>query len=177
MEVSDAELVERCRSGETEVFAELVTRHKQAVFHLAMNMTAYNHADAGELAQEAFVTAYQKLHQFDARYSFRNWILRICANQTKNRFRKEVRRQKAEEAFVEQQPATSTDETHGAPEELLRRLPEAVRVPVALRHVEGCSYEEIAAILGIGVSAAKMRVKRGVADLAKWLQYQPGSET
>jgi RNA polymerase sigma-70 factor (ECF subfamily) len=177
MEISDATLVECCRSGETEVFAELVTRHKQAVFNLAMSMTAHNHVDAGELAQEAFVTAYQKLHHFDSRYSFRNWILTICANQTKNRFRQRMRRQKSEEAFVEQQPATSHGETDRSLDELLRRLPESVRVPVALRHVEGCSYDEIAAILGIGVSAAKMRVKRGVADLAEWLQHQPGSKT
>ena len=51
----------------------------------------------------------------------------------------------------------------------LYKIPEAVRVPLVLKHVEGFSYEEIALTMKIGLSAAKMRVKRGRAQLVKYL--------
>ena len=62
-------------------------------------------------------------------------------------------------------------------ERALREIPENVRIPLVLKHVEGLSYEEISGVLGIGVSAAKMRVKRGRDELVRRLRGSSGDET
>jgi RNA polymerase sigma-70 factor (ECF subfamily) len=168
MNRTDAALVEECLNGDRGAFACLVDRHQQAVFSLAMSMTGQNYADACDFAQEAFIVAYKKLHYFNPEYAFKNWLLTICANLTKNRFRRRARRWRAEQNFVELSAAGGPSDRHRRDEvtEVLGRLPEKIRVPLTLRHIEGLSYEEIAAILSIGVSAAKMRVKRGLDELA-----------
>lgn len=164
METSDAVLVERCLDGDTEAYGALVRRHQDAVFNLLVKMTGNWH-DADELAQEAFLRAYRKLGAYDARYSFKNWVITIAVNLTKNRFRSVFRRRRVEE-FVANTPSatdpvtTPADPRLAAVDEALAHLPVNLRAPLLLRHVEGYSYEEIARTLGIGISAAKMRVMR-----------------
>jgi RNA polymerase sigma-70 factor (ECF subfamily) len=57
-------------------------------------------------------------------------------------------------------------------EAALGLLPEKLRLPLLLRHVEGCSYAEIAQMLGIGVSAAKMRVMRARDELVQEMNHE-----
>jgi RNA polymerase sigma-70 factor (ECF subfamily) len=175
----DALWVEQCLDGDREVFGRLVERYQQPVFNLAMSMTNRNYGDAAELTQDTFVRAFQKLHSYRSQYAFRNWVMTICANLAKNRFRTVARRQQAEEAYLERNPGRTyhDDPAHRAFRAALSRLPENVRVPLTLRHVEGLSYEEIASVLGIGKSAAKMRVSRGKEQLAAWLQNPSKEET
>ncbi len=158
---SDAALVEQCLAGNKEAFAHLVRRHQTAVFNLALRWTR-DRDDAADLAQEAFVRAYRKLATYNAAYAFRNWVLTICANQAKNRIRSEDRRRRAHEGHAELYPRhqSGSDPLAAGLAEALGRLPEKLRIPLVLKHVEGLSYEEVAGVLGIGVSAAKMRVKR-----------------
>ena len=66
------------------------------MFGLAVSMTR-NYEDAADMAQDAFIRAYSKLEQYNPDYSFRSWILRICANLTKNLFRSRARRRNMEE--------------------------------------------------------------------------------
>jgi len=172
---SDALLVERCVDGSRESYAELVRRYQGPVFGLAYRMTQ-NHADAEDLAQEAFIQAYRKLRSYDPAYPFRTWILSICANLTKNRFRSFQRRRKAEEAHVELHPPDSGGGEHDLAtlHEAIGRIPEKLRAPLVLKHVEGLAYDEIARVLGIGISAAKMRVKRGRDELVRLLKPDLG---
>lgn len=168
---SDAELVQQCLQGQKEAFAELVERHQGCVFNVAYRMTN-NREDAADLAQEAFVRAYRKLAQYRPDYAFRNWVVTICANMTKNRFRSRVRRWQAEEAYADAgAQAGPAGGTLGAMVvEALEGLNEKLRLPLVLKHVEGFSYEEVAAMLGLGVSAAKMRVKRGKDELLRLVE-------
>jgi RNA polymerase sigma-70 factor (ECF subfamily) len=133
--------------------------------------------DAADLAQDAFIRAYRKLEQYDAQYPFRNWVLSICANLGKNRFRGILRRRKAEETHSElreRDTETSDEIDRAALETAMTHLPKTLRVPLALKHIEGMSYEEIAQVLGIGISAAKMRVKRGRDELVRHLRAEGG---
>ena len=173
MNESDAALVEKCLQGQSEVFAELMQRHQEAVFGLAMSMTRYNYAEASDLAQETFIAAYRKLSYYDPQRAFHTWVMTICANLAKNRFRSRQRRHDLEEKYqtaqIASMPARSSPELL---EEILRQIPDKLRIPLVLRHTEGLSYDEIAHILGIGVSAAKMRVKRGLDELAAKLRSE-----
>jgi RNA polymerase sigma-70 factor (ECF subfamily) len=169
-ERTDAALVEQCLDGNREAFSELVRRHQDRVFHFAVRVTA-DRDDAVDLAQETFIRAYRKLGLYDPEYSFANWLLSICANLGKNRIRSEFRRRKAQEAHWEvvSQTRPGPDPRKAELSEALRQMPEKLRLPLVLKHVEGLSYDEIADVLKIGVSAAKMRVKRAREELVRKL--------
>ena len=177
-EPSDEQLVATCLDGRQDVFAELVRRHQDPVFGLAMIMT-HNRADASDMAQEAFIKAYRNLAKYNSGYSFRNWVMAICANQTKNQFRSRARKRRAEEKHLAQQTNAIRKEDPRAVdvEELARTIPDTLRIPLMLKHVEDLSYEEISAVLHIGVSAAKMRVKRGKDQLTHLLAQQEEAGT
>lgn len=170
-EQTDAELVEASLAGERTAFAELVRRHQDAVFGLALGMTR-NREDAADMAQDTFIRAYGKLDRYNPAYPFRPWILRICANLTKNLFRKRVR-QRNTEAEHRQQVETENGAITADYSELeaaLNRLPATLGVPLRLKYMENLSYEEIASITGIGISAAKMRVMRAKQQLMESLK-------
>jgi RNA polymerase sigma-70 factor (ECF subfamily) len=138
-------------------------RHQDSVYHLAYRMTR-SAAEAEDLAQEAFIRAYRTLCLYQPRYSFKNWVMTICANLARNRMRGAARRRQAEEEHLHREDGTgdrASEQRRGVVEAALSRLPESLRVPFVLRHVEGLSYEEIARVLSLGISAAKMRVARG----------------
>ncbi len=172
MEISepDGALARRCLEGDREAFAGLVERYQHPVYNLALRMTR-NHAEADDVAQEAFLRAYRKLEQYDAKYPFGHWVMGICANLARNRFRSWSRRRRAEEAHLDLNVPgrVAADPRQAAVEQALARLSHTLRAPVILKHVEGLDYDEISRVLDIGVSAAKMRVKRGLAALAEWL--------
>lgn len=172
-ERTDQELVKACLEGNRSAFALLVERHQDSVFGLAVSMTR-NREDAADMAQEAYIRAYTKLEQYNPDYAFRSWVLRICANQTKNLFRKRMHRRNVEEKAL-RQAEVEQDEVHPDYEELedaLAKLPPKLCAPLRLKHIEGLSYDEIAKILGIGVSAAKMRALRAKKKLAEILSHE-----
>lgn len=173
MEPTDAALVERCLAGSKEAYASLVRRHQDAVYNLALRWTRDRDA-ADDLAQEVFIRAYRKLGTYNSGYSFRNWLLTICSNQAKNSIRSAERRQRAHEAHTELFPTGGGPEDPRAArlEEALGRLPAESRAALVLKHVEGLSYEELAQVMAIGVSAAKMRVKRARDEVVRWFRNQ-----
>ena len=174
-EQSDEILVQETLEGNQYAFERLVRRHQNAVFGLAMSMTR-SHTDAADMAQEAFVQAYQKLDQFNPDYSFKTWLLKICANRTKNLFRSRVRRRNMEERHYKEVEIQSTsggnDPDTEELEHALNRLPKKLKIPLQLKYLEGLSYDEISAVLKIGVSAAKMRVLRAKKQLAGYLKNE-----
>lgn len=88
--VTDADLVARALDGDHAAFGELVDRHRTAVFRAAM-AALRSHAEADEVAQDAFVLAWQRLRSFRGQASFRTWLLTIAWHQALNRRRGLVR--------------------------------------------------------------------------------------
>jgi len=170
-ERTDSELVSASLDGRRTAFAELVHRHQDSVFGLSVGMTR-NREDAADMAQEAFIRAYNKLEQYNPEYSFRSWILRICANQTKNLFRRRMRRRCTEEKHLEQAEIEKSviNPDYQELESALARLDPKLCMPLRLKYMEGMSYDEISKVLGVGVSAAKMRVLRGKKLLAEYME-------
>ncbi len=162
-----------CLEGNLSAFERLVQRYQDVVFGLAMSMTR-NHADAADMAQDAFVRAYTKLDQYNPEYSFKSWVLRICANQTKNLFRKRSNQHKLEDNYQAEELVrlSGEDADYQELETALRSLPARLGTPLRLKYMESLAYDEIAEVLGIGVSAAKMRVMRARNRLAELLNYE-----
>jgi RNA polymerase sigma-70 factor (ECF subfamily) len=180
MDPSDAVLVERCLAGNTGAYNDLILRYQDAVFGFVLKMTGNWH-EAADLTQDTFLRAYRKLDFYDPRFAFGKWLISIAANLTKNRFRSFFRRRRMEQELAARldNPIQSPTVNPGVEElhQVLRQIPEKLRAPLVLKHVEGYSYQEIARTLGISVSAAKMRVARARDKIVQRLRRpDAGSE-
>jgi RNA polymerase sigma-70 factor (ECF subfamily) len=157
--------------GDLRAFERLMEAHQRRILADCEFMTR-DPAGAEDLAQEVFVKAYFGLAKFEGRSSFRHWLQRIkvhhCLNHLKRGEGREVLAldEEAGETFEQLRtpPAAERNlETRGQQERIsgvLRAMPALLRVPLIMRDMDELPYEEIAAALGIGLSAAKMRVKR-----------------
>jgi len=166
MHPTDAALVEQCLKGQKDAFAEIVNRYQHRVYYMSLTRIRDRY-EAEDLAQETFIQVYRKLATYDSQRSFKNWLFCICANLGKNRLRSRARRREVHNPNPEPQEMTSQDQSRIDLMDALHKIPEKKRIPLVLKHVEGFSYDEIAAIMKIGISAAKMRVKRGRDELVR----------
>ena len=186
---SDAELVAEAVSaapGDTRAFDELVVRQQG---HIRANCRfIVDDAEAAlDLAQEAFVKAYFALSGFEGRSSFRTWLRRIKVNQCLS-FRERHRRD-PELVLFEARPEDSPGlrvppvaqervealEVQERIARTLEQIPDTLRVPLVLRDMDGFSYREIQELLGIGLSAVKMRILRGrTAFREAWAEEEEG---
>jgi RNA polymerase sigma-70 factor, ECF subfamily len=170
----DAELFVRAQRGSIDAYEEIVQRYQQLAFRTAYVITR-SAADAEEAAQEAFVKAYRAIGRFRAGAEPRPWILRIVANEARNRVRSAGRRQRLElrlaEGFRPGEAAPSPEAAAVASEErqrllaLVNQLDEDDRLIVASRYLLELSSEETAAALGIPEGTVKSRLARALAKL------------
>jgi RNA polymerase sigma-70 factor, ECF subfamily len=174
----EAQLTAACLAGDTDAFSVLVDRHRDAVFNLAYRLCG-NAATAEDVAQEAFIRAYRKLRQYRTSLPFRNWVLGICANLSRSRYRSWRRKRDLEQAYAEAEavardvtPAEMDAETRAELERALTSLPPTLRAPIVLRYMEGMTVEEVAQALGLRKSATKMRLARGREHLETVLRAQ-----
>ena len=172
---SDETLVARAQrspQGDTRAYETLVVRHQEKVLANCRYLTRCPD-DAQDLAQEVFVKAFFSLKRFEGRSSFGSWIQRIKVNHCLNFLRKRKGKthvdvdDPATAAHDELHVAASADrELHAADtreriREVLDLLPDTLRIPLVMRDLDGLSYQDIADALDIGLSAVKMRIKRG----------------
>ncbi|MCB9681321.1 MAG: sigma-70 family RNA polymerase sigma factor [Alphaproteobacteria bacterium] len=174
----DDALMRRVRTGDTDAFAVLVDRHKDGLVSYLTMLTG-NRVSAEDLAQEAFVRAFTKCHQYVESGRFAAWLYRIATNQ----LRSEARRRKRWLERVDRvrvwistggERAPDADlqgsEEQVAVQRALQRLPEDYKAAIVLREIEGWSYAEIASTLDIPEATARSRVHRGKALLRTHLE-------
>ncbi len=174
----DADLVRRSQLGDRQAFARLVERHQAVVLRVAASMVGSGGA-ADDVAQDAFVKAFTRLHQFHEGRSFRAWLLAIVANEARNRYRSESIRA-AVTLRVAQNPASNggRDATtldpadHAIVHDRRGRLAQAVaslsdrdREVVALRFFAELSERETAEVLGCAIGTVKSRLSRALGRL------------
>ena len=178
MEKHEENLITEILAGDTDAFAILVRRYQRPIYNLMLRMTA-SEEDAFDLTQDAFIRAYEKLNRFRPSGRFFNWLYTIGINLARDHLRKTKIKKKAEEKLRRDNNPLHIDpeqEIH-LPGELdpeqvrtsLEQLPFDYREAIFLRFHEGFSMKELATILGISVSGAKMRVHRGVLKLRQLL--------
>ncbi|MDC0710591.1 sigma-70 family RNA polymerase sigma factor [Stigmatella sp. ncwal1] len=175
----DRQLLARAQAGDMAAFEALVESHRDKVFGLAMRMTR-SEADAAEISQDTFLSAYQHLKEFRGDAAFSSWVYRIAANHALMRLRHRRVVQAAEDElmgpdFTERGSLTvyperdwSRDaeekaldaETGLAIQQATDRLPEGYREVFLLKDVDGLSYEQISELTGDSVPAIKSRLHR-----------------
>jgi RNA polymerase sigma-70 factor (ECF subfamily) len=160
--VSDAEFVEKARAGDHQAFRVLVERYQGRAYGLALRVLR-NEDAARDAVQDGFLKAYGSLDRFEGRSSFYTWLYRIVMNQCLDRKRRDRSDREVEwndevATGLEQDGAMAATAPDVAAErgelrELLGRaiadLPEDARRTIQLREIDGLSYKEIAAALGI----------------------------
>jgi len=168
--IDDKEIIEKVRSGETGLYAELVRRHQARVIGLCRALL--NHpTDAEDAAQESFLKAFKALPEFKDQSAFSTWIYRIAYNTCREfQRRASVRRSESLEALVDRQgdalgtpfhePQRPDLENADLVRRLLAGLSEDHRIVLLLRETQGMDYLQIAETLGITLDAVKARLRR-----------------
>jgi RNA polymerase sigma-70 factor (ECF subfamily) len=184
MENDERRLVERACNGDLAAFRELVERHQQRVYFLALDLTG-NHHDAEDVSQEVFIKAYQSLHAFRGDAKLSSWLYRIAVNACINKRRKKsLSVMSLQENFddstavdvpfsvgdnPERSAESSLMQVHI--ERALRRLPARQRAVFVLRHYHDLPLKEIAHILKISEGTVKSLLFRGIRRLQKELAF------
>lgn len=174
---SDAAVVDRIRGGESDAFGLLFERYHERCARLAMRLLG-DPDDAADAVQDAFIRAYLSLDSYQERDRFGSWLMCIVANRCRSASDAARRRANiAAEwmcACAEPPHAAEADRERDHAlaqrlDEALGALPDATRAAVLRKYGDGVTYEEISADTGVGVSALKMRVSRGSAQLRRAL--------
>lgn len=175
MEIGDEVFVQRTLAGDTDAYTALVQRYQERMARYATHMLG-SADDADEALQDTFVRAFRSLSRCEDPARFGAWAFRILVNRCHTAG---ARRGRRERTFVRDPIALlSAAEAHPADQQAwaeeiglaLERLDASQREAFLLKHVEDLSYEEMADLTGVGVSALKMRVKRACTRLRELLQ-------
>jgi RNA polymerase sigma-70 factor (ECF subfamily) len=177
-------------AGREAAFRELLARYERPVFSLIYRMVR-DRTQAEDLAQEAFVRAFNAIGTYKTSYKFSNWILKIANNHTIDHLRKRrietvsihgsPHANTVEEASQSELVVASQDENPheylehkelgGQIERAIGGLREEYRTAVILRHVEGYAYDEIAEIMDVPLGTVKTYLHRARAELREGLAH------
>jgi RNA polymerase sigma-70 factor, ECF subfamily len=167
----EKQLIKRVVKGDNRAYAKLVSRYQTPIYNLMIRMSL-SEDQALDMAQETFVRAYQKIESFDLTKDFFPWLYTMGLNIARDYLRKygneRSRLQSLDEMAINgKEPQVSNTEIDEAIEtqyldKALAMLPEDMREALILRFREEFSYQEIADVLNIGLSNAKMKVHRGL---------------
>lgn len=176
--------VERVRQGDTNAFEPLVSAYEKNVYNLALRMTG-SPEDAADMAQEAFIKAFNSIDGFRGDSKFSVWLYRIVSNVCLDFLRRRSKRGAVSLSVEDDEGGDIQldipDESR-SPEALLERrmtreavrrgldsLPEDYRQILLLREIEGLSYEELAQALQLEVGTVKSRIFRARKRLCAFL--------
>ncbi len=173
----DGDLLLRAKNGDRAAFSELVRAHQNEVYTLALRLVADRDL-AADVTQEAFVRAWRALPRFRGEARFSTWIHRITVNVAWSQRRRASRHRAdpLDETFAEPvagdlspERAAESADMRGRLLDALATLSDPVRSVVVLKDVYDWPHAEIAAHLGISVTAAKVRLHRGRRQLRERL--------
>lgn len=176
--LTDEAIVARILAGEVELF-ELLMRRNDARLYRAMRAILHDESEAEDAMQEAYVRAFEHLHEFEGRARFSTWLTRIAVHEAiaRARFRGrfEPLEQLSDEPTFATHPASSPEQqaSNGETGSLLRsavdKLPDEFRSVFVLRVVQGMSGAETAQSLGISEDTVKTRLHRARLRLQEML--------
>jgi RNA polymerase sigma-70 factor (ECF subfamily) len=188
LELSDEEVVQRVRAGETGLFEVVMRRYNQRLFRVARAIVR-DDSEAEDVMQQAYVNAYLHLAQFEGRARFATWLTRIAVHEASARARRRRRLTELEPEGEEADPRPKRDreldpeqlalagEVRRALEAAIETLPESYRTIFVLREVEGLSTQETAGCLAVSQDVVKTRMHRARQRLRTELLRRVGLAT
>jgi len=162
-EDSDAAMVAQCRAGDRRAFERLLARYERQIFNVAYRML-HHREDAIDVTQTVFLKVYEHLDRYDPAQRFFSWIYRIAVNESVDALNG---RQRTISALDEEAVAADHERPDEAAEQrqldagmqsALMAIKVEYRTLIVLKHLQECSYEEIASILECPVKTVKSRL-------------------
>lgn len=181
-------LLLEAKKGGTRAFSALVDLYRGRVTRLAFNLTG-SYEDAEDVAQEAFVRAYEAIGRYDVSRPFAPWLYRIVVNLCLDLMRRRKCRPQQAAFSEETEPLDTRAGDMESPEDALIReeteaelfaaiqeLPEAYRVALVLRYLDDLPYTQIAQVLNTSVANVQMRISRARQRLRERLKARGGED-
>lgn len=187
-ELSDHELIEATKNGDDDAFSQIVARYRNPITNFLYRFLN-DYEEAVDLSQETFVRVYFAIERYHTGYAFSTYIYRIATNLAISELRKRKRRtllsltglfQSEPDDTTEYQPPDERplpdanvveDERSRMIARAISTLPPKYRVPIILRDIEGLSYDDIAAVLDLGLGTTKSRISRARGLLKEKLAH------
>jgi RNA polymerase sigma-70 factor (ECF subfamily) len=186
---NDLEYVSLCRQGEVSAFEALVRRHERRMFNIAYRVIG-NYDEAGEVVQDAFISAYKHIKGFKGEAKFSTWLYAICLNHSRNRLKQLKTRRFREVRSLDDPIMTPDGELLADPPSsepsaldrleakdvqqkiqlCINALDAEFREVIVLRDIQGFSYEEISAMLKVSEGTVKSRLFRARGAMRTCLQ-------
>ncbi len=185
----DRVLVDRFKSGDQAAFDEMVTRYWDRIYSMVHQLLR-NQQDAEEVTQDAFIRAHRGLANFRGESAFSTWLYQIATNLARNRYWYWWRRKRDQSVSIDAPIGAENDMTLAdvipaeveSPDDItvtqefvdriargMERLSTKHREILVLRNIKNMSYEEIAAVLNLSVSAVKSLLFRARTSLRESL--------
>jgi RNA polymerase sigma factor (sigma-70 family) len=163
-------VVERCKGGDNRAQYELYKLYSKAMFNVSMRITN-DYAEAEDVLQEAFISAFKNLHAYKSEASFGSWLKKIVVNAAIN----SIRRRRSELVPMDERAAAEVadevaddSDTEWQIEKVRRaiqKLPDGYRVVLSLYLLEGYDHAEIGEVLGVSESTSKSQYSRAKKKL------------
>jgi RNA polymerase sigma-70 factor, ECF subfamily len=174
-DADDDYLVRRAQEGYLDAYSELVDRHGQLAYRVALRLLGKHH-DAEDVAQEALIAAWQQLPGFKGNSTYTTWLYQIVTRRSLNRLTRTPTHDSLDD--LGEVPSTAEEPSRGVERNLtadavtaaVAALPPPQRVAIVLHHFEGLPNKEIARITASTVPAVRSHLFRGRRTLTKTLQ-------
>ena len=187
--MTDEEVVERVRAGETALFEVIMRRYNQRLYRVTRSILG-NDGEAEDVTQDTYVRSYIHLDQFDGRAKFSTWLTKIAVHEALARVRKRQRLVEIDAASESMEGRMNLESKAPSPEQemlthtmqivlesAVDRLPETYRSVFMLREVEEMTTAETAECLDLSEEAVKVRLHRARSFLRKDIYAQTGAAT
>lgn len=171
---ADLELVQDVKEGKREAFSELVRRHQRQLLRVCLRFT-HDVEIAEEVVQDAFIKAYEKIHLFEGRSSFKSWLFQIAINTAKNVLRaNRMDLVNLDTVQLSTGPIAESGlvkrDVQATVQREVDNLPQKQRMAVVLRIYEDLSFKEIAQIMDCPYDTAKANFRHGLLKIKEALE-------
>lgn len=173
---TDFQLIDEVRGGQRASFSELVKRHQRGLLRLSMRFMK-DLDISQDVVQEAFIKAFEKLHLFEGRASFKSWLYQIAVNTARNKLR-ENRYDYSNIDDVQLSVSATAEKglVHSAVSEIIQeqvdRLPFKQKTALVLRVYEDMSFAEIAEVMECPYDTAKANYRHALMKLREAFEHQ-----
>ena len=170
----DQRLVAESVAGNRAAYEQLYRKHVDSIYSFFC-WSADNELEAEDLTQQVFIAAWEKLHQFKHRSSFRTWLFSIAISIRKTDRRKRLRRESRESNGFDESLYLPPGRPYSAEllmdlERAIRRLPGRAKVVLVLFELQGMKHQEVSAVLGISEGTSKAQLNRAKRLLKKEIE-------
>jgi RNA polymerase sigma-70 factor (ECF subfamily) len=165
-------LIARSKLGDSQAYAEIVDRYKNAVYHHCFAIVR-DEDIAEDIAQETFIAAYYNLHKYNPKFRLATWLFKIATNKALNYLKRAAREVAADDDVIASiaavGPGPHADSERAELRDAVERLEPRYRAAISLYYWQGFSYQEIAAVMGAPLGSVKVWMARAKAELRKEL--------